>query len=177
MYDDHSYNDRGYGDDRGYPPDDRGHSGSGRAPPPPKPLPPQDHKQKTKVSYKSIGGMIVAIIALIMIFFFMSYPWYSIEYSARPSKVGENVEYRMEYNLDKWTFESRLGTGPWNSTDASYDDPLIEDSMGDVKEIMDNTVLLHYLVMIFLILSLIFIPIAAIGKIPHFNNVFCRNYD
>jgi hypothetical protein len=161
VYDEYSYDDRGYGDDRRYP-DDRG---SDRRPPPPDRVPPRDYGKPKKVAYKSIAGMVVAIVALIMIFIFMAYPWYSIEYEAIHEPTTTKINVKMEYNIEEISYE--YAVGPFkNTTTYKYDDSELNGTLDEVKEIMDNMYLIHILVMIFLIIAIIVMPIAAVGKIP-----------
>jgi hypothetical protein len=162
VYDDNPYDDRGYGDDRRYP-DDRGHD---RRPPPTDRAPPRGAGGPKKVSYKSLAGMIVAIVALIMIFIFMAYPWYTIEYEAIYEPTTTKMNVKMEYTMEELTTEFKVGEVEIKDR-TKYDDKDLNGTLDEVKEVMDNTSMIQLLVMIFLIIAIILMPIAAIGKIPH----------
>lgn len=179
LYDDYSYDDREYGDDRRHP-DDRGYPDYGDEPR--RPPPPRDHRRpppqsprgpppgKKPFSYKMIGGMVVAIVALIFIFIFMSYPWYNIGYTAQHENLDSNMEFNLEYKINDFSYEIKF----MNITDKDtleYDNESFKEPMKDVKEVMDNTNLISIIAMIFIIIAIIVIPIAAMAKIPHFVGI------
>jgi hypothetical protein len=111
--------------------------------------------------------MVVAIVALIMLFIFMSYPWYSINYNATTTEPTKfELDYNLEYGLEDITVEAKSGEFTYENT-TSYDEAEIKDDFEEVKEVMDNVYLLHLITMILLVIAIIVIPIAAIGKIPH----------
>ena len=156
---------RGYNDDRDYR----------RGPPPGRDerMPQQTPK---KVSYKCIGGMVVAIVALIFIFIFTTsaYNWYLITYEEHPE--GDLVltyDIKNEYYLNE--FKSEQIINPLNQTNASvtidqtfsYDDNLLKDQTEDIRDVMDFINLFYLITILILIISIALIPIAALGKIPH----------
>ncbi len=164
-------------DRRGPPPRDyRGPPpGDGRGPPPPPrdqrgPLPPPPRERdmppgKKRISYKCIGGMVVAVIALILLFIFMSHPWYFVSYSGDFREPNQSLEYSIEYKIDKATYDMKMGYE--NITFQLKNETSYNSTAEDIKGVMDNTYLIILLSMIIIIIAIIIIPIAAIGKIPH----------
>jgi hypothetical protein len=111
--------------------------------------------------------MVVAVVALILLFIFLSYPWYFVNYSATFEESNAQMELTMVYDLEDIDVEIKtMGFSFKNATD--YDDPIYNNSADDIKEIMDTTNLVGIITMIFLIIGIAIIPIVAIGKIPHF---------
>jgi hypothetical protein len=154
----------GYDDDRDYrrgPPPERGE----RMPP---------YKPK-KVSYKCIGGMVVAIVALIFIFIFTTsaYNWYTVSYELYPEGESTLTEERnLDYYLTEFEYKQNLFS--LNQTNASiidqtisYDDPLLKDQNEKVRDVMEFINLFYLLTILMLIISIALIPIAAMGKIPY----------
>jgi hypothetical protein len=115
--------------------------------------------------------MIVAIIALIFLFIFMSYPWYFVSYSGDFEEPDISLELSLEYKLQDVKMDFKHSIYENDSTTEKYDDEMFNGSADEVKEVMDNTNLIILISMIIIIIAIIIIPIAAIGKIPHFSGM------
>ncbi len=174
MYDDHPYNQRdSYGYEQ-YPIENRYQPAGpdyGRAPPPPESMsrgPPTSPAigYKPPVSYKCIAGMVIAVVALIFLFVFMSYPWYSIDYTAKNEGTGVSEELVLTYDLENIESEMKIGNTSYKMS-HSYDDVEVRNETKEVKEVMDNTYYLNLISMVFIIIAVALIPIVAIGKLPH----------
>ncbi len=162
MYDDNNYDSGEY-----YEPS-RGH----RRPPPPPPRRARDREpdyEPKRVSFKCIGGMVVAIVALIFVLMlmYMGFTWYSITYEATPEGTNiKAIEYEFEYFADE--VSATIGFGGNSTTNTtSYDDEDVKDYVKDVKEVMDMMNTFFLITVILLIVAIALIPVAAIGKIPH----------
>ncbi|WP_455392676.1 hypothetical protein [[Eubacterium] cellulosolvens] len=152
---------------------------SQRAPPPPRAPesrgpPPQ--KPPKRVSYKSLAGMVVAIIALIFIFvlIYTGYTWYVVKYEEYPENVpAEKVVTKFEYEIDQFTVSSEIPDANITMPELKFTYPYDEDNetkvgdTKDVKAVMDMINNLSLISIILLIISIIMMPIGAIGKMPH----------
>jgi hypothetical protein len=130
--------------------------------------PPQ--KPKKRISYKCIGGMVVAIVALIFVvmLMYMGDPWYTITYEAHQEEATSvDINFEIEYHLTEFKGTNNLLGGNATENTTSYDDSDVKDDFEDIKEVMDNLNTFFMISIILLIISIALIPIAAIGKIPH----------
>jgi len=128
------------------------------------------YKPKKQISYKCIGGMVVAIVALIFVvmLMYMGDPWYTITYEAHPEEASSaEINIEIEYYLTEFKGKSKFFDENVTENTSSYDDSDVKDDFEDIKEVMDNLNTFFLISIILLIISIALIPIAAIGKIPH----------
>ena len=166
------YDNRPYPDNRGYPEsrdiyDDRRDYAPPQSPEPTSRAPPPVGTPKPKrVSYKCFASMIVVIVGLVLIFVFMSFPWYQITYTADYEDVPRAAEFKLQYDLDELSGEVRLlNDTVKNST--PYDHPDIKDQVEEVNGVMDYIFYFFLAGIILIIIAIVIIPIVALGKMPH----------
>lgn len=168
MYDD--YDSRDEYDDRARqrrpPPPPRDRRQDSRGPPGPPP-----ERKSTRVSYKSIAGMIVAVVALIFVIILMysGYSWYLISYEEQPEGVSAEKETRsFDFKQDEFTAELEVRLGNLTPDSLSIKETFqYNETSKDIKEVMDWVGNFYVISMILLIVSIIMMPIGALGKMPH----------
>jgi hypothetical protein len=111
--------------------------------------------------------MIVAIIALIMIFIFMNMSWYEMEYKHEVDALDMTREEKFVYNLNEIEYEGKIDNETMKDTVKYDENEIVKEVFQDVKEVMDYTYYFYLIAAIMLILAIVFIPIVALGKLPH----------
>jgi hypothetical protein len=105
-----------------------------------------------------------------MIFIFMSFPWYEMNYShevldseTKQAKNEFDIEMNIVFHLDEFSVEGKSGNITTPEITSSYD----SEADKEIKEVMEYTYYFYLIAAIMLIIAMAFIPIVAIGKLPH----------